>query len=140
MLIGDRGLRPAGRKFAFSWDLGEEWNRWTGLPFVFALWVARAGVEADGLAQALAAARDEGLTQLARDRPAGGPGGRSARGRVSELPAGPLGVPPRTAAATGDGIVFRVGPGGTDWRQIRPLSIRERVRVRAAASRVQPSP
>ena len=64
MLIGDRGLRPAGRKFEFSWDLGEEWNRWTGLPFVFALWVARPGVESDGLAQALAAARDEGLTQL----------------------------------------------------------------------------
>ena len=64
MLIGDRGLRPAGRKFAFAWDLGQQWSRWTGLPFVFALWVARPGVESDGLAQALAAARDEGLTRL----------------------------------------------------------------------------
>ena len=35
LLIGDRGMAPAGGAFEFVWDLGEEWSRWTGLPFVF---------------------------------------------------------------------------------------------------------
>ena len=65
LLIGDRGMRPLPGKFALVWDLGQEWTRWTGLPFVFAMWVARPGAACDGLATALAAARDEGLTRLA---------------------------------------------------------------------------
>jgi chorismate dehydratase len=65
MLIGDRGMRPPCGNFAYDWDLGEEWTRWTGLPFVFALWVARPGVELGGTGEALAAARDEGITRLA---------------------------------------------------------------------------
>jgi chorismate dehydratase len=38
LLIGDTGLaaEAGGREV---WDLGREWVRWTGLPFVFALWV-----------------------------------------------------------------------------------------------------
>ncbi len=64
LLIGDRAIRePAGR-FAFIWDLGEEWSRWTGLPFVFAMWVARPGVDLGNLAEALSAARDEGVRRL----------------------------------------------------------------------------
>ena len=64
LLIGDRAIRePAGR-FAFVWDLGEEWSRWTGLPFVFAMWVARPEVELGNLAEALNAARDEGVRRL----------------------------------------------------------------------------
>jgi len=64
MLIGDRGMRPPDGKFAFVWDLGQEWTRWTGLPFVFAFWVARPGAEWPGAGEALARARDEGLTRL----------------------------------------------------------------------------
>ena len=46
MLIGDRGMRPPWTaSSSYDWDLGEEWTRWTGLPFVFAMWVARPGVE-----------------------------------------------------------------------------------------------
>ena len=64
LLIGDRAIRePAGR-FAFTWDLGEQWSCWTGLPFVFAMWVARPGVELGNLATALCAARDEGVRRL----------------------------------------------------------------------------
>jgi chorismate dehydratase len=33
-------MQPQDEKFHATWDLGEEWFRWTGLPFVFAMWVA----------------------------------------------------------------------------------------------------
>jgi chorismate dehydratase len=64
MLIGDRGMKSPGGGFRFEWDLGREWTRWTGLPFVFALWVARPGAQLDGLDAAMAQARDEGLRHL----------------------------------------------------------------------------
>jgi chorismate dehydratase len=50
--------------FCETWDLGEVWNRWTGLPFVFAMWVARPGVDAGRVASLLAAARDEGVRHV----------------------------------------------------------------------------
>jgi chorismate dehydratase len=69
LLIGDRALAPAGtgRSGAFQlvWDLGDEWCRWTGLPFVFAVWAARPGVDVRDLEPRLAAARDSGLANLA---------------------------------------------------------------------------
>ncbi len=64
VVIGDRGMCPPREKLAFAWDLGEEWSRWTGLPFVFALWAARPHAAAARIDRALAAARDEGLTLL----------------------------------------------------------------------------
>jgi len=43
LLIGDRALRTAGSvaKDMLVYDLGELWYRFTGLPFVFALWIVR---------------------------------------------------------------------------------------------------
>jgi chorismate dehydratase len=43
LMIGDRALRMAGRVPAGTliYDLGELWYRFTGLPFVFALWIVR---------------------------------------------------------------------------------------------------
>lgn len=43
LLIGDRALRMAGRvpEGMQVYDLGELWYRFTGLPFVFALWIVR---------------------------------------------------------------------------------------------------
>ena len=43
LLIGDRALRAAGQLPAGGrvYDLGELWWRFTGLPFVFALWIVR---------------------------------------------------------------------------------------------------
>ncbi len=84
LLIGDRAMRPPAEQFCAVWDLGEEWNRWTGLPFVFAMWVARSEsqleavdldaarrvstrLEAgrlDELADVLGAARDRGVNSL----------------------------------------------------------------------------
>ncbi len=41
LVIGDESMRLRGR-FPFEWDLGGAWFEWTGLPFVFAVWAARA--------------------------------------------------------------------------------------------------
>lgn len=43
LLIGDKVFDYEGR-FSKSWDLAVEWRAMTGLPFVFAVWVARATV------------------------------------------------------------------------------------------------
>lgn len=60
LLIGNQAIhyrlecersRPAVR----FWDLGEAWSRWTGLPFVYALWVLRGAMDL----QASRAAADE---------------------------------------------------------------------------------
>ncbi len=64
LLIGDRAIHSPAGKFATVWDLGDEWCRWAKLPFVFAMWVGRAGVELQGLDVALAEARDAGLAHL----------------------------------------------------------------------------
>jgi len=42
LIIGDSALVLAGRgTYPHRYDLGEVWKRWTGLPFVFAVWAAR---------------------------------------------------------------------------------------------------
>lgn len=42
LAIGDEALRlGAGDLHPYRLDLGEAWHSWTGLPFVFALWVIR---------------------------------------------------------------------------------------------------
>lgn len=64
MLIGDRGMAPPPGPFAMTWDLGEEWSRWTGLPFVFALWLARPGELSGQLTSALESARDRGVERF----------------------------------------------------------------------------
>ena len=59
LLIGDPGLRadPGARAV---WDLGAEWRRWTGLPFVFALWLLAPQADAAALRPALLRARAAG--------------------------------------------------------------------------------
>ncbi len=64
LVIGDRGLLPAEVSYQFTWDLGEQWFAWTGLPFVFAMWIARRSVALDGLDELLCAARDEGCRRF----------------------------------------------------------------------------
>jgi len=55
-----RGIEEQGTSgFCAIWDLGETWYEWTGLPFVFAMWIARQGVDVS---------RVVGLLELARDR------------------------------------------------------------------------
>src|SRR5207249_13209 len=47
LVIGDAALLLAARhSYTHRIDLGEEWKRWTGLPFVFAVWAARRAAAA----------------------------------------------------------------------------------------------
>jgi chorismate dehydratase len=66
LLIGDRAMRPVATPSVEVWDLGQKWTTWTGLPFVFAMWIARPDVETAELATVLSAARDRGLNNLAQ--------------------------------------------------------------------------
>ena len=47
LLAGNLGLRHRRglRDYSHTYDLGEEWRQWTGLPFVFARWVLRNDLE-----------------------------------------------------------------------------------------------
>lgn len=65
LLIGDRAIGSQRGSFQLIWDLGDEWCRWTGLPFVFAVWAARQGVDTRWIGRMLAAARDAGRADLA---------------------------------------------------------------------------
>jgi chorismate dehydratase len=57
LVIGDAALvlgtqhpgprAPGPRPYPFVYDLGAEWKRWTGLPFVFAVWVAQRSTSVD---------------------------------------------------------------------------------------------
>ena len=64
LLIGDRAMKPPRERFVATWDLGEEWTQWTGLPFVFAMWAARRDVELDDVEDALCEARDRGVERF----------------------------------------------------------------------------
>lgn len=69
LVIGDRAIRDAERASQVVWDVGEVWTRWTGLPMVFAAWVARRSTGLTAVEAALGQSRDHGvrdLQQLAR--------------------------------------------------------------------------
>ena len=64
LLIGDRAIHLPEGEFRDAWDLGDQWCRWSELPFVFAMWTARPGVETAALATCLEQARDEVVAKL----------------------------------------------------------------------------
>lgn len=72
LLIGDRAITAevarceerGASEFCEIWDLGEQWCRWTGLPFVFAMWIARDNTDVRELAKVLCAARDRGVQNV----------------------------------------------------------------------------
>lgn len=64
LLIGDRAMRACLPGFRYAYDLGDEWYRWTGLPFVYAVWSVRDGVDLQGVDEALAAAKEQGLANV----------------------------------------------------------------------------
>jgi chorismate dehydratase len=47
LLVGNEGLRQrrGSRDYPHTYDLGEEWHQWTGLPFVFARWIVRKDLD-----------------------------------------------------------------------------------------------
>jgi chorismate dehydratase len=64
LLIGDRAMRACLPGFDFAYDLGEEWTKWTELPFVFAVWAVRDGVNLEGVDRALLQAKQHGLSRV----------------------------------------------------------------------------
>jgi len=64
LLIGDRAILSLADDAIETWDLGQKWVEWTGLPFVFAAWVARPDVPTGEVETRLAAARDRGRANL----------------------------------------------------------------------------
>lgn len=64
LLIGDRAIHGPAEEFAAVWDLGAEWTRFSGLPFVFAVWAARKEVDVSEVVPLLEKARDAGVQQL----------------------------------------------------------------------------
>jgi chorismate dehydratase len=68
LVIGDAALALARRGvYAHRYDLGVEWKRWTGLPFVFAVWAARRSADFAAVQHAhlaLLASRAWGLEHL----------------------------------------------------------------------------
>ena len=63
LLIGDPALRHLGST-EYSADLGEAWYKLTGLPFVYACWVARSEACLGDLAQVLFESKERGIAQI----------------------------------------------------------------------------
>ncbi|MCS7046580.1 MAG: menaquinone biosynthesis protein [Gemmataceae bacterium] len=64
LVIGDRAMHACLPGFAHAIDLGQEWQEWTGLPFVYAAWAVRDGVNLGPVADALREAKRRGLANI----------------------------------------------------------------------------
>ncbi|MGB9688163.1 menaquinone biosynthesis protein [Thermogutta sp.] len=65
LMIGDRAMTVKSPPLPHVHDLAAEWCSWTGLPLVFAVWVAQpADRDWRPIARIFAAARDRGLAAL----------------------------------------------------------------------------
>jgi chorismate dehydratase len=64
LLIGDRAMRACLPGYAHAYDLGQEWHDWTGLPFVYAVWAVREGVDLGPVATALHEAKRFGQARV----------------------------------------------------------------------------
>jgi chorismate dehydratase len=96
LLIGDRAMHSPGGPFSAVWDLGEQWCLWSGLPMVFAMWVARSGFDLQGVDAALGEARDLGLRHLEE---------------IAAREAAPLGLTERECLVyLRDNLHFHLGP------------------------------
>ena len=64
LLIGDKVVSAEPRGLPHQLDLGEAWKQLTGLPFVFAIWMARRGADLGDLPLRLERAKREGLANV----------------------------------------------------------------------------
>jgi chorismate dehydratase len=64
LLIGDKVVCEEPPGFDYQLDLGHAWKQLTGLPFVFAIWTARKGIDLGDLPQRLILAREQGLAHV----------------------------------------------------------------------------
>ncbi|MBX7074171.1 MAG: menaquinone biosynthesis protein [Pirellulales bacterium] len=111
LLIGDRAIHSPLSPWVEVWDLGDEWVRWTGLPFVFAVWTARAGADLAGIDAALVEARDRGVAGLVE---------------IAAREAAPLGLTqPECLSYLRDNLYFYLGP-----RELRGLGLFQQMAAR----------
>jgi chorismate dehydratase len=78
-------------------DLGAEWKVMTGLPFVYAMWVGRAGAASPSHCRALQRARDHGLAHLAEI--------------ARDVAGGDAGLERRSLEYLRDNLKYGLGPG-----------------------------
>ena len=64
LVIGDRALMLSDR-YRYVYDLGAEWKKMTGLPFVFAAWISNKKLDSDFIKQFNEACTD-GINQRAK--------------------------------------------------------------------------
>lgn len=64
LLIGDRAMHACLPGYRHAYDLGQEWHDWTGLPFVYAAWAVRGGVELGPVLESLYAAKRSGQANV----------------------------------------------------------------------------
>ena len=64
LLIGDKVVSAEPRDLPYQLDLGEAWKQLTGLPFVFAIWMARRGADLGNLPLRLERAKRDGLANV----------------------------------------------------------------------------
>jgi chorismate dehydratase len=64
LLIGDKVVCEEPPGFDHQLDLGHAWKELTGLPFVFAIWTARMGVDLRDLPERLEQSRIEGVAHV----------------------------------------------------------------------------
>jgi chorismate dehydratase len=104
LLIGDRAIHATHDDLAEVWDLGDQWCRWSELSFVFAMWVARPGVDVSGLATVLEQSRDRGVANLEA---------------IAAAEASAVGLTPeRCLSYLRDNLYFHLGP-----RELRGLKL-----------------
>jgi len=63
LLIGDAALRHLNST-QYSMDLGEVWYKFTGLPFVYACWVARTEAQLGDLPEVLLESKARGIARI----------------------------------------------------------------------------
>lgn len=95
--IGDRAMRRREESDRLFTDLGESWNAWTGLPFVFALWQTSAGPERDAELRALHGLLHESLAYF-----------EAAIDALAERHAASFGMSPERIARYWRGLSYRL--------------------------------
>jgi chorismate dehydratase len=131
LLIGDRAMKACLPGFAYAYDLGQEWFDWTGLPFVYAFWAVREGVDLRGVDRALQQARDYGLAKVGpiaqREAASVGLDAGFCRRYLSNILSFDLGAKELAGLARYYGLARELGlaPEGVDLEFYRPARLVE---------------
>ena len=66
LLIGDKVMNraPPDSQFLYQLDLGAAWKKWTGRPFVFAIWMSRCGAELGDIPELLQQQRERNTKRI----------------------------------------------------------------------------